>query len=85
MGRGERRQWARGGFRLFQELWTDASVIPPHLELAGVHGAQPASSSLHPRQLPWENEESGLADGGGLGNAVLRPQFGQRNVKAAGG
>lgn len=28
---------------------------------------------FNPRQLPWENKESDLADGGGLGNAVLSP------------
>lgn len=84
-GEGREEEWTRVGFCLFQVLWTDASVIPPHLDLAGVRRTQASILSLLPRQLPWENKESGLADGGGLGNAILSPKFRERNVKAAGG
>lgn len=77
-GGSGRRQWARGGFCLFQVLWTDSSVISPHLDLAGVPWMaclelRPASTSLNPRQplLEWSKEPS-LADGGRVGNTALR-------------
>lgn len=73
MGRGGRRPWARGGLPPFQVLWTDSSVIAPHLGLAGAPGVQASTRLPRPKAASFGAERGAsprLADGGGLGNAL---------------
>jgi hypothetical protein len=70
--------WAWGRFHLFQVLWTQSSVMSPHLDLARVPWMvcpdfRPASTSLNPRWPPLEqNKEPNLASGGRMGNTILK-------------
>lgn len=56
MGRGGRRPWARGGLPPFQVLWTDSSVIAPHLGLAGAPGVQASTRLPRPKAASFGAE-----------------------------